>query len=231
MRKLNIFLILLLSALLVISGYMIWKEVSLQQKEKNEFDKIIEIVENTEKTTNLETHTEDKTGDESQTVETVQSRNLNPLFEMNSDCVGWIYIEGTNINYPVMHTPNSPQKYLRKNFNGEYSQSGVPFVDARCSVDGGTVILYGHNMKNGTQFSDLRKYLSTDFRNTHKNIEFQTKAGVRIYTVIDVKKTDIYDEIYNQINPQDDTLILSTCYGSAKSDRLIVIAKEAKANA
>lgn len=231
MRKLNIFLILLLSALLVISGYMIWKEVSLQQKEKNEFDKIIEIVENTEKTTNLETHTEDKTGDESQTVETVQSRNLNPLFEMNSDCVGWIYIEGTNINYPVMHTPNSPQKYLRKNFNGEYSQSGVPFVDARCSVDGGTVILYGHNMKNGTQFSDLKKYLSTDFRNTHKNIEFQTKAGVRIYTVIDVKKTDIYDEIYNQINPQDDTLILSTCYGSAKSDRLIVIAKEAKANA
>ena len=231
MRKLNIFLILLLSALLVMSGYMIWKEVSLQQKEKNEFDKIIEIVENTEKTTNLETHTEDKTGDESQTVETVQSRNLNPLFEMNSDCVGWIYIEGTNINYPVMHTPNSPQKYLRKNFNGEYSQSGVPFVDARCSVDGGTVILYGHNMKNGTQFSDLKKYLSTDFRNTHKNIEFQTKAGVRIYTVIDVKKTDIYDEIYNQINPQDDTLILSTCYGSAKSDRLIVIAKEAKANA
>ena len=231
MRKLNIFLILLLSALLVISGYMIWKEVSLQQKEKNEFDKIIEIVENTEKTTNLETHTDDKTGDESQTVETVQSRNLNPLFEMNSDCVGWIYIEGTNINYPVMHTPNSPQKYLRKNFNGEYSQSGVPFVDARCSVDGGTVILYGHNMKNGTQFSDLKKYLSTDFRNTHKNIEFQTKAGVRIYTVIDVKKTDIYDEIYNQTNPQDDTLILSTCYGSAKSDRLIVIAKEAKANA
>lgn len=231
MRKLNIFLILLLSAILVISGYMIWKEVSLQQKEKNEFDKIIEIVENTEKTTNLETHTDDKTGDESQTVETVQSRNLNPLFEMNSDCVGWIYIEGTNINYPVMHTPNSPQKYLRKNFNGEYSQSGVPFVDARCSVDGGTVILYGHNMKNGTQFSDLKKYLSTDFRNTHKNIEFQTKAGVRIYTVIDVKKTDIYDEIYNQINPQDDTLILSTCYGSAKSDRLIVIAKEAKANA
>ena len=231
MRKLNIFLILLLSALLVISGYMIWKEVSLQQKEKNEFDKIIEIVKNTEKTTDLETHTDDKTGDESQTVETVQSRNLNPLFEMNSDCVGWIYIEGTNINYPVMHTPNSPQKYLRKNFNGEYSQSGVPFVDARCSVDGGTVILYGHNMKNRTQFSDLKKYLSTDFSNTHKNIEFQTKAGVRIYTVIDVKKTDIYDEIYNQINPQDDTLILSTCYGSAKSDRLIVIAKEAKANA
>ena len=231
MRKLNIFLILLLSALLVISGYMIWKEVSLQQKEKNEFDKIIEIVENTEKTTNLETHTDDKTGDESQTVETVQSRNLNPLFEMNSDCVGWIYIEGTNINYPVMHTPNSPQKYRRKNFNGEYSQSGVPFVDARCSVDGGTVILYGHNMKNGTQFSDLKKYLSTDFRNTHKNIEFHKIAVVRIYTVIDVKKTDIYDEIYNQTNPQDDTLILSTCYGSAKSDRLIVIAKEAKANA
>ena len=231
MRKLNIFLILLLSALLLMSGYMIWKEVSLQQKEKNEFDEIVNIVENTDESTVPESSMDDETGDGSQTVETVQSRNLNPLFEMNSDCVGWIYIEGTNINYPVMHTPKSPQKYLRKNFNGEYSQSGVPFVDARCSVTGGTVIIYGHNMKNGTQFSHLKKYLSTDFRNTHENIEFQTKDGVRIYTVIDVKKTDIYDEIYNQINPQDDTLILSTCYGSAKSDRLIVIAKEAKANA
>lgn len=231
MRKLNIFLILLLSALLTISGYMIWNEVSIQQKEKNEFDEIIEIVENTEKPSTPKDDTDKITGNGSQTAETVQNRNLDPLFNMNSDCVGWIYIEGTNVNYPVMHTPKSPQKYLRKNFNGEYSQSGVPFVDARCSIDGGTVIIYGHNMKNGTQFSDLKKYLSTDFRNSHKKIEFQTKGGVRIYTVIDIKKTDIYDEIYNQINPQDDTLILSTCYGSAKSDRLIVIAKEAKANA
>ena len=231
MRILKIFL--LLSALVIISATMIWKEISIQQKEKKEFEELIEIIEQS----NAETEpTETTSGTESSAGETVepeptepevQVRNLAPLFEKNAECIGWIYIEGTNVNYPGMHTPGKPQKYLRKNFDGEYSQSGVPFLDARCSADKGTTIIYGHNMKNGTQFSDLKKYLDADFRSSHQTIEFQTKTGVRYYTVIDVIKTDIYDEIYNQISVSGDLLILSTCYGSAKSGRLLIIAKEA----
>lgn len=83
-------------------------------------------------------------------------------------------------------------------------------------------------MKNGTQFGNLRKYLDNDFRRTHPTIELQTKSGVHFYTVVDVIRTDIYDEIYNQIKAEDNTLILSTCYGSAKSGRLLIIAKEVK---
>ena len=84
-------------------------------------------------------------------------------------------------------------------------------------------------MKNGTQFSDLKKYLNAEFRSLHSTIEFETKCGIRHYTVVDVIRTDIYDEIYNHINTDDDTLILSTCYGSEKSGRLLIIAKEATA--
>ena len=233
MRKINIILILLLSALLSMSAYMIWKDISIQQKEKKEFEELLEIIEMPEETTDptstsmgTESVPNDTTEPEVAEPE-VQARNLAPLFEKNSECIGWIYIEGTNVNYPVMHTPDNPQKYLRKNFDGEYSQSGVPFLDARCSADGGTAIVYGHNMKNGTQFSDLKKYLDADFRNTHLTIEFQTEAGIQYYTVVDVIRTDIYDEIYNNISSEDDTLILSTCYGSAKSGRLLIIAKEA----
>lgn len=233
MRKINIILILLLSALLSLSAYMIWKDISIQQKEKKEFEELLEIIELPEETTDpastsmgTESALNDMTEPEVTEPE-VQTRNLAPLFEKNSECIGWIYIEGTNVNYPVMHTPDNPQKYLRKNFDGEYSQSGVPFLDARCSADGGTAIIYGHNMKNGTQFSDLKKYLDTDFRNTHLTIEFQTEAGIHYYTVVDVIRTDIYDEIYNNISSEDNTLILSTCYGSAKSGRLLIIAKEA----
>lgn len=233
MRKINIILILLLSALLSLSAYMIWKDISIQQKEKKEFEELLEIIEMPEETTDpastgmgTESALNDMTEPEVTEPE-VQTRNLAPLFEKNSECIGWIYIEGTNVNYPVMHTPHNPQKYLRKNFDGEYSQSGVPFLDARCSADGGTAIIYGHNMKNGTQFSDLKKYLDTDFRNTHLTIEFQTEAGIHYYTVVDVIRTDIYDEIYNNISSEDNTLILSTCYGSAKSGRLLIIAKEA----
>lgn len=232
MRKLNIFLILLLSALLTVSAYMIWKEISIQQREKKEFDELLEIIEptNTEKpkeeTGGVISGTDDETEPQETTPE-AQGRNLDPLFEKNAECIGWLCIEGTNINYPVMHTPSNPQKYLRKNFEGEYSQSGVPFLDARCSVNCGTAIIYGHNMKNGTQFSDLKKYLDADFRSSHPTIEFQTATGIRYYTVVDVIRTDIYDEIYNNISSEDNTLILSTCYGSAKSGRLLIIAKEA----
>ena len=224
MRKLNIFLILLLSSLVILSAFMIYKQVTTQQNEINKFDELLEIVEDTSGVTEETTEIPKNTEPSEQQV-----RNLKPLFERNSDCIGWICIAGTNINYPVMHTPNSPQKYLRKDFDGQYSQSGVPFLDARCSIDSGTAIIYGHNMKNGTQFSDLKKYLNADFRNSHSTIEFETKNGIRYFTVISVKKTDIYDEIYNQLN-NDDTLILSTCYGNAKSGRLIIIAKEANAN-
>lgn len=52
-----------------------------------------------------------------------------PLFAQNSECVGWICIHDTHVNYPGIHTPDNPQKHLRKNFYGEYSQSGVPFLD------------------------------------------------------------------------------------------------------
>lgn len=224
---LKILLILLLSALVVVSGYMVYKEVSTQQKEIEKFDELQKIVEETTdvpETNNEESNTEEL----SDTIE--KSRNLISLFERNADCIGWICIPDTNINYPVMHTPNNPQKYLRKDFDGQYSQSGVPFLDARCNAESGTAIIYGHNMKNGTQFSDLKNFLNTDFRNTHSVIEYETKTGVRYFIVETVKKTDIYDEIYNQIKNEDDTLILSTCYGSAKSGRLIIIAKEAKAN-
>ena len=208
MRKLNIFLILLLSALLTVSAYMIWKEMSIQQREKKEFDELLEIIEptNTEKSKEETGGVISETDDETEPQETApeaQGRNLDPLFEKNAECIGWLCIEGTNINYPVMHTPSNPQKYC------------------------GTAIIYGHNMKNGTQFSDLKKYLDADFRSSHLTIEFQTATGIRYYTVVDVIRTDIYDEIYNNISSEDNTLILSTCYGSAKSGRLLIIAKEA----
>ena len=63
------------------------------------------------------------------------SRNLTPLFEANGDCIGWICIPNTAVNYPVMFTPEEPQKYLRKMFEGEYSVSGIPFLDGASSPE------------------------------------------------------------------------------------------------
>ena len=214
----------LLSGVLVTSGFMIVKELSSQQKEKEDFRKLAEIV------TGIPTeHPETNTWliDESVAEETPIGQNLSKLFAMNADCIGWLCIPGTAVDYPVMHTPENPQKYLRRNFYGEYSQSGVPFLDGRCSLDCDNLIIYGHNMKNGTMFSDLTRYADQSFRSEHPIIELVTAGGKQIYTVSDIRITDTSDKWYSEINPKSGRfLTLSTCYGNSKNGRLLVIAKE-----
>ena len=224
MRKISIILSLLLSAALAVAVVKIVQTINLQQKEKEDFQIIADLVE----TPHLPDETSNTTTtQETKAEETKPTRNIAPVLKQNADCIGWIFIEGTNINYPVMHTPSDPQKYLRLSFDKKYSQSGVPFLDGRCSLQDGNLIIYGHNMKNGTMFSDLKKYLDTAFRKAHKTIEFQTEDGVFLFEVTEVLRTNITDERYNQINSTDGrTLALSTCYGNAKSDRLLIIAKE-----
>lgn len=217
----------LLSALLILSGWMIYQEISSRQKEKAEFDILAELVEVTPDTQPDETVTPtDTTPEPRENSEPL--RDLSALFAQNRDCIGWLCIPDTTINYPVMRTPNNPQKYLRRSFYGEYSQSGVPFLDSRCSLDSTNLIIYGHNMKNGTMFSDLGKYLDDTFLGEHSTIELQTADGVQCFTVTEVLKTDIHDQWYERISRDDGKqyLVLSTCYGSAKSGRLLIIATE-----
>ena len=233
-----IILLLLLSAVCLVSLGMAWKEYADRASDRHAFDELAELVEQPKETDEPADETTDGTTDTTDTTEettdtqtepdaTEQKRNLAPILEQNGECIGWICIEGAAVNYPVMHTPNDPQKYLRKNFEGKYSVSGVPFLDYRCTPDT-NLIIYGHNMKNGTMFSDLKKYLDKTFREQHPVIELETADGVRYFTVTEVIKTDIYDKQYEDIEIKDgrQKLILSTCYGSAKSERLLVIAEE-----
>lgn len=205
----------------MLAGVNIYYELKERQKEKDDFAAVSQIAEPT--VTAEQTESEQAEPTEEPTAE----RNISALIAANTDCIGWISIDGTNISYPVMHTPNDPQKYLRRSFHGQYSQSGVPFLDWRCSTDGGNRIIYGHNMKNGTMFSDLKKYLNTDFLNVHRTVKFETADGVQTFTVTEVLKTNTADSWYNRITCEDGHhLILSTYYGSGKDGRLLIIAAE-----
>lgn len=238
----------LLSAVLAASGFMIYRELSSRQKEKDDFKDLAEIV--TVSPTEPP-ETKNPSGEPDAEEPQQSGRNLAELFAMNGDCIGWIYIPDTAVDYPVMHTPSVPQKYLRKNFYGEYSQSGVPFLDGRCNTDSDNLIVYGHNMKNGTMFSNLRYYTDSAFCDEHRTVELETADGLKLYEVFAVLKTDNADEWYNFITAdgKDDfdrriseakaqslfktdiipaygqrLLTLSTCYGSSKSGRLLVLA-------
>ena len=223
-----IFFCLLLSAVAVLAGVNIYSELKERQKEKADFAAVAEIAElpMTEAPAESVTDTETETSAEP-TEPPAAEHNIQALIAENSDCIGWLSIDGTNISYPVMYTPSDPQKYLRRNFYGKYSQSGVPFLDGRCSPQSTNLIIYGHNMKNGTMFSDLKKYLNTDFLNSHRTVRLETADGVFLFTVTEVRRTNTADQWYNRITSEDGRqLILSTCYGSGKDGRLLIIAAE-----
>lgn len=211
-----IFFCLLLSAAAVLAGANIYLELKERQKEKEDFAAVSQIAEPT--VTAAQTESEP-------TERPAAERNIQALITENADCIGWLSIDGTNISYPVMHTPSDPQKYLRRSFYGKYSQSGVPFLDGRCDLQSTNLIIYGHNMKNGTMFSDLKRYVDRDFLNAHRTVKFETTDGVQTFTVAEVLKTNTSDAWYDRIAAEDSRqLILSTCYGSGKDGRLLIIA-------
>lgn len=213
-----IFFCLLLSAVAVLSGVNIYTELKEQQKEKDDFVSISQIAEPTVTTAQTESEPTERPAAE---------RNIQALITENADCIGWLSIDGTNISYPVMHTPSDPQKYLRRNFYGKYSQSGVPFLDGRCDLQSSNLIIYGHNMRNGTMFSDLKRYVDRDFLNAHRTVKFEAADGVQTFIVTEVLKTNTSDAWYDRIAAEDGRqLILSTCYRSGKDGRLLIIAAE-----
>lgn len=213
-----IFFCLLLSAAAVLAGVNIYSELKERQKEKEDFAAVAEIAEPTVTAAQTESDPAEQSATE---------RNIQALIAENADCIGWLSIDGTNISYPVMHTPSDPQKYLRRNFYGKYSQSGVPFLDGRCDIRSTNLIIYGHNMRNGTMFSDLKRYVDRDFLNAHRTVKFEAADGVQTFIVTEVLKTNTSDAWYDRIAAEDGRhLILSTCYGSGKDGRLLIIAAE-----
>lgn len=213
-----IFFCLLLSAAAVLSGVNIYTELREQQKEKDDLVSISQIAEPTITVTQTESEPAEQSAVEC---------NIQALITENADCIGWLSIDGTNISYPVMHTPEEPQKYLRRSFYGQYSQSGVPFLDGRCDLQSTNLIIYGHNMRNGTMFSDLKRYVDRDFLNAHRTVKFETTDGVQTFIVTEALKTNTSDAWYDRIAAEDGRqLILSTCYGSGKDGRLLIIAAE-----
>ena len=115
------------------------------------------------------------------------------LYLENADMVGWIQIEGTSIDYPVMQTPADPNYYLKHDFEKHYTDYGCPFMQADCDAlaPSDNLIIYGHNMKDGSLFADLAKYGSKDFWQTHKTVWFDTELGSYAYEIFAVIHTTV----------------------------------------
>ncbi len=120
------------------------------------------------------------------------------LYMLNSDFIGWLSIDGTEIDYPVMQTMEDEEFYIHKDFDKEYSLAGTLFVDTDSNIAEASdnILIYGHNMKTGKMFHDLLKYEDEEFYKEHKYISFDTIYGDATYEVIAAYRTKIYTEDY-----------------------------------
>ena len=171
MNKVSRIILMLLIVILAISSYFFIKELVKNKKETYIFDDLQEIVENTEKTTNENSIIDILEKDEDNTL-SQNSYNLENIAQINSDVVGWIKIDGTNIDYPIMQNEDF---YLHKDIYKKYSSHGTPYLAKYCNLRiSDNLIIYGHHMNDNTMFSQLEKYKNYNFYKNHKYIIFYT---------------------------------------------------------
>ena len=123
-------------------------------------------------------------------------RKYAALYQKNHDFVGWLTIPDTVIDYPVMYTPHNEEYYLRRDFDGNYSEAGTLFIDTDSDYKkpSDNVLIYGHNMNSGKMFHDLLKYEDEEFYKNHKQFTFDTIREEGTYEVIAAFRTVIYPE-------------------------------------
>ncbi len=112
-------------------------------------------------------------------------------YATNNDLVGWISIDGTTINYPVVQRTSEKDYYLNRNYLGEYSRWGCIYVREQCDVfaPSDNVVIYGHYKQDGTMFHDLHGYYRKSYWEAHPTIRFDTIYERHTYEIVAVFKT------------------------------------------
>lgn len=271
-RIIGICLIIVFSVSAIVSGRLFWKEYRDAKASEEVFSSLAGLVQDTGQNGGEDGSTGDYTDatgigtldndevlpDEEMAAEDAAKayEKYGALYEQNNDFVGWIQIDGTNINYPVMQTPDNPDYYLKHSFEKTWSDYGVPYLDEACVIgQSNNLVIYGHHMSNGSMFCDLELYLDPAFCMDHPVIRFDTLTSFGEYEVIAVfryntnQETFRYDREVNmdegrfswfieQVHARelfstgkdasfgDQLLTLSTCEYTYKNGRLVVVARK-----
>lgn len=213
--KIRKILIVILSLVLLFSLFKIIQINVQNSKEDDEFKDLAEKVEVIRETESIVKETKSVINEEDEelkrALEEEQKRKeiaerlakYNELHKENSDLFGWIKIDDSVIDYPVMFTPNDPEFYLHKSFYKKYTYSGCIFVDANCQDDCNNYLLHGHHMKNGTMFAGLMKYKDKEYWKSHPVIKFDTLDEANEYLIIAAFESKVYkanDEVFKYYN-------------------------------
>lgn len=150
------------------------------------------------------------------------------LHEMNPDMAGWIKIEGTKIDYPVMHTSvDNKDYYLKRNFDKQASDRGCIYAREECDLDepSDNITIYGHNMADGSMFHGLMAYTEKEAWDYNSLIFFDTLKERHVYKIFAVFKTSAslgkgfsYHQFVDAEDEADFNEFVSTCKNLAFYD-------------
>lgn len=245
----NVVMTIILIILFLIFAFSIYKIISWNSdnKEINDITKLInEITEIKEVTDNDNIEKINPPEDEFDPYWDYIKLNLlevdfNELIKINPDTVGWVYVGGTNINYPVVKCSNN-SFYLNHDFNEKWNDGGWVFMDYRNNIDNlnQNTIIYGHSRLNKSLFGTLRNVVTKNWFNNKDNhiIKFSTQKENtlwQVFSVYTIKAEDYYitnsfendseyqtwintmldRSIYNfktNVKTNDKVITLSSCY-------------------
>lgn len=212
--------------LIVVAGAALLASYRERAEEAEEFREIAALVVTPDLAVNLQTTpasiaqaeelqaTLDPVCSPAQTVTEQENANVlnrfTELLTQNCDLGGWVKIDDTAIDYPVMFTPDEPERYIHLAFSKKKSMSGVPFIGEGGMIQprSDNIVLYGHHMKNGTMFAVIVRYQDKEFWREHPVIHFSTLYDEGDYEIFAALETDIRAaktlRCYTFINAKDE---------------------------
>ncbi|WP_068614585.1 class B sortase [Paenibacillus tuaregi] len=113
------------------------------------------------------------------------------LYQRNPDITGWLRIDSTRIDYPVMQNRQDAQFYLNHDFDKKTSKNGLPFLDIHSS-DSNILLIHAHHMKSGMMFAGLMKYKEESYYKEHATFEYSTLYEKEEYEIVAVILSQVY---------------------------------------
>ncbi|MBS6955258.1 MAG: class B sortase [Enterocloster asparagiformis] len=184
--KLHRLVIIVLALVLVVSAGMVFSQWLENKRARDEYNRLAELASQTsQETGTTEAESVEAPETEPETEPYISPIDFDALRAENPDTIGWITIDGTNINYPIVQGTDN-DFYLNHDFNGQENIAGAIYLDfeSQGNWDGRNNIIYGHNMKNGSMFKDVVKYKDEAYFKEHQFFTIYTpEREIRLKSV------------------------------------------------
>lgn len=183
MKSVKGIIMVILALICVISGFVSISSFLSKKQDEAAYENLRESVHTPLETTVVETEPLTELSEEMTTVventesveHTIIPEGIKNLMEQNSNVVGWITIDDTNIDYPIVQNKDDNEYFLHRDINGEKNSAGSIYLDSNHEMNEiGLHVIYGHHMKNGTMFKDIVKFRNSDYMQQHQNIKVWT---------------------------------------------------------